>query len=108
MDELTVVSQSGAWRHEDTAPMLTELSVALAALRSEHQAALEVVHAPGGAAAPTAAAGGGGAAAEPTRRPHFLAQLVPAMLHYNAQRFGKLLQEARRTAGVGLATSSAM
>ena len=99
VEEIGVVSQSKAWRHELTAPLLTELSVTLATLTAEHEAALGLVSTapvrtkPG--AAPPAATPPPAA-----RRPHFLAQLVPAMLQHGAERFGRLLPELRETMGV--------
>ena len=107
-----MVSQAASWRHAHTAPLLTELSVTLATLKAGHEAALEAVvsetalgRAAAAAATATAAAAATTAAAatapphEPARKPRFLAQLVPAMRHHDAQRFGKLLHAARATLG---------
>ena len=107
VDELAVVSQAASWRHAHTAPLLTELSVTLATLKAGHEAALEAVvseTALGRAAAAAATTTAATAAAtapphEPARKPRFLAQLVPAMRHHDAQRFGKLLHAARATLG---------
>ena len=119
VDELAVVSQAASWRHAHTAPLLTELSVTLATLKAGHEAALEAVvsetalgRAAAAAATATAAAAATAAATttaataaatapphEPARKPRFLAQLVPAMRHHDAQRFGKLLHAARATLG---------
>ena len=109
-----MVSQAASWRHAHTAPLLTELSVTLATLKAGHEAALEAVvsetalgRAAAAATTATAAATATTAAAaaatapphEPARKPRFLAQLVPAMRHHDAQRFGKLLHAARATLG---------
>ena len=99
VEEIGVVSQTKAWRHELTAPLLTELSVTLATLSAEHEASLGLVST---APARTAAPGTAPPAATPppaARRPHFLAQLVPAMLQQGAERFGRLLPELRETMG---------
>ena len=111
VDELVVISQAASWRHAHTAPLLTELSVTLATLTAGHEAALEALvsetaleRAAAAAATATTTAIATAAAAsapphEPARKPHFLAQLVPAMRHHDAPRFGRLLHAARATMG---------
>lgn len=95
VEQLAVVSQAKGWRHEGTAPLLTELSVTLASLSSEHEAALDLLHAPDRISPDRAVAAEGRLG----RKPHFLAQLVPAMLQQNAERFGRMLEKARDTMG---------
>jgi hypothetical protein len=121
VDELVVISQAASWRHAHTAPLLTELSVTLATLTAGHEAALEALvsetaleRAAAAAATATATAAAAATATttaiataaaasapphEPARKPHFLAQLVPAMRHHDAPRFGRLLHAARATMG---------